>query len=249
MKDDREILPSSCVDALMLCLRQRDSHTEQHTRRVAARAVQVGEILGLSPLRLRTLAVGGLVHDIGKLAVPDAILKKPGPLDEAEHALIRRHPELGTRLLSALGAVPETSLQLVRDHHERLDGSGYPRGIDEEQLAVETRILTVCDVYDALISPRVYRPAWCHSAAMALLRNGTGTAFDTRCVDALEQTLAARRTLATAAVALAVALVIPAVSLAGRRIAVSPSRSASSLAFASSSEHTVGVSSASPPSR
>jgi len=203
----------------------------------------------MSGEELDQIAQAAELHDVGKMAIPDAILKKPGPLDEAEHALIRRHPELGTRLLSALGAVPETSLQLVRDHHERLDGSGYPRGIDEEQLAVETRILTVCDVYDALISPRVYRPAWCHSAAMALLRKGTGTAFDTRCVDALEQTLAARRTLATAAVALAVALVIPAVSLAGRRIAASPSRSASSLAFASSSEPTVGVLSASPLSR
>jgi HD-GYP domain-containing protein (c-di-GMP phosphodiesterase class II) len=198
MKDDEDVLLGSYVHALMLRLRQRDAYTERHTRRVAVRAVQVGELLGLSPPRLRTLAVGGLVHDIGKLAVPDAILKKPGPLDEAEHALIRKHPEWGTSLLSMLGAIPEAALHLVRDHHERLDGRGYPRGIDEDELEVETRILTVCDVYDALSSPRVYRPAWGHSAAMALLRSETGTAFDARCVDALEQALAARRSLATA---------------------------------------------------
>ncbi len=78
----------------------------------------------------------------------------------------------------------------MRDHHERLDGAGYPRGIGGDELELDTRILTVCDVYDALISPRVYRPAWDHGAAMALLRGETGTAFDARCVDALERVLA-----------------------------------------------------------
>src|SRR5262249_57050739 len=94
-----ETFLGSHVRALTMSLAQRDDYTEQHTRRVALRAVQVGELLGLSPSRLRTLATGGLVHDIGKLAVPDSILKKPGPLDDDEYEVIKRHPDQGARLL------------------------------------------------------------------------------------------------------------------------------------------------------
>jgi HD-GYP domain-containing protein (c-di-GMP phosphodiesterase class II) len=155
--------------------------------------VQVGEVLGLSGNRLRTLAIGGLVHDIGKLSVPDAILKKPGALDDDEYAIVQRHPEWGTRLLTELGGFSEAVRQLVRDHHERLDGAGYPNGLVADQIDLDTRILTVCDVYDALISKRVYRDAWSHEDAMELLRRETGTAFDERCVAALEQVIALER--------------------------------------------------------
>jgi HD-GYP domain-containing protein (c-di-GMP phosphodiesterase class II) len=177
------------VHALTRRLAEKDEYTERHARRVALLAVQVGELLGLSARRLRALAIGGLVHDIGKLSIPDAILKKPGPLDDREFEAIRRHPDSGSRLLQELGGFSETVRRLVRDHHERLDGGGYPRGLTEGQLDLETRILTVCDVYDALISPRVYRPAWTHEEAVALLRRETGTAFDARCVAAIEQVL------------------------------------------------------------
>ena len=119
----------SHVRALTIELGRRDAYTEQHTRRVALRAVQVGERLGLSKRHLRTLAIGGLLHDIGKLAVPDAILKKPGPLDDVEYAVIKRHPDWGTRLLDQIGGFPKTVRRLVRDHHERLDGRGYPNGL------------------------------------------------------------------------------------------------------------------------
>jgi putative nucleotidyltransferase with HDIG domain len=179
----------SHVRALMIELAQRDDYTEQHTRRVALRAVQVGERLGLSTRHLRAVAMGGLLHDIGKLAVPDAILKKPGPLDEAEYAVIKRHPIWGTRLLDQIGGFPKTVRRLVRDHHERLDGSGYPSRKTAEQIDLHTCILSVCDVYDALISSRVYRPAWTHAEAMALLREQVGTAFDARCVNALAEVL------------------------------------------------------------
>ena len=188
-----ETFLGSHVRALTLSLAQRDDYTEQHTRRVALRAVQVGELLGLSPSRLRALAIGGLIHDIGKLSVPDSILKKPGPLDDAEYTVIKRHPEQGVKLLDELGGFRDAVKRLVRDHHERLDGQGYPRGLSAEQICLDTRILTACDVYDALISPRVYRPAWTHNDAIALLRSELGTAFDTRCVNALEQVLAHER--------------------------------------------------------
>jgi hypothetical protein len=188
-----ETFLGSHVRALTRLLAERDDYTEQHTRRVALRAVQVGEMLGLSPSRLRALATGGLVHDIGKLSVPDSILKKPGPLDDDEYAVIKRHPEHGMKLLEGLGGFGEPVRRLVRDHHERLDGKGYPRGLRADEICLDTRILSACDVYDALISSRVYRPAWSHADAIALLRSEAGTAFDARCVNALEQVLALER--------------------------------------------------------
>jgi HD-GYP domain-containing protein (c-di-GMP phosphodiesterase class II) len=173
------------VRALMVRLARKDGSTEKHTRRVALLAVQMGEQLGLPPGRLRQLAIGGLLHDIGKLAVPSTILRKPAALTDDEFAVIRRHPDWGDQLLRELGGFAGCVHKLVRSHHERLDGTGYPDGLDEHSLDLDTRILTVADVYDALVSPRVYRPAWSHEDALALLRADTGTAFDARCVDAL----------------------------------------------------------------
>src|SRR5438128_1572346 len=175
------------VRALTVRLAEKDASTEEHTRRVAMLAVEIGEKLGLSPNRLRSLAIGGLLHDIGKLSVPDSILQKPGPLDDDEFDVVKLHPERGRELLNELGGFDETVRRLVLDHHERLDGSGYPRGLTDAELDLATRILAVCDVYDALVSPRVYRSAWPREKALALLRDEWHTAFDARCVAALEQ--------------------------------------------------------------
>ena len=183
------------VRALMVSLGAKDTSTEEHTRRVAMLAVELGEQLGLSPGRLRSLAIGGLLHDIGKLSVPESILNKPGSLDDDEYGVIKLHPERGRELLSELGGFDEAVARLVLDHHERLDGTGYPRGIEGAELDIATRILAVCDVYDALVSPRVYRPAWPQDRALALLRDESHVAFDARCVDALERVLAPRREL------------------------------------------------------
>jgi HD-GYP domain-containing protein (c-di-GMP phosphodiesterase class II) len=180
------------VRALTVRLAAKDTSTEEHTRRVALLAVQIGERLGLSPIRLRSLAIGGLLHDIGKLAVPTAILQKPSALDESEFAAIKLHPERGRELLNELGGFDDSVKRLVLDHHERLDGSGYPRGLDAKDLDLETRILAVCDVYDALVSARVYRPAWPTERAMELLRDESGTCFDSRCVETLERLLDAK---------------------------------------------------------
>lgn len=183
----------SNVRALLAHLADKDAYTELHTRRVALRAVQVGEALGLSGGRLRSLAIGGLLHDIGKLSVPPEILQKPGPLTDREYEVIRRHPEWGRSLIRELGGFPAEVERLVMDHHERLDGTGYPRGLGGQSLDVETRIMAVCDVYDALLSQRVYRDAWSETAALELLRDQSGTAFDARCVAALERVLEAER--------------------------------------------------------
>ncbi len=189
---EEEAFMGSQVRGLMVALAHKDAYTEEHTRRVALRAVQVGEELGLPPARLRSLAVGGLLHDIGKLRCPDEILKKPGPLTDAEYGIVREHAEAGRKLLKELGGFADPVLRLVRGHHERLDGTGYPQGLDEGEIDVDTRILAVCDVYDALRSTRVYREAWSHERALALL-HGSGDAFDPRCVAALERVLARER--------------------------------------------------------
>jgi len=173
------------VRALMARLESKDRSTEEHTRRVAHWAVAIGEALGLAPGRLRDLAVGGLLHDMGKLSVPDAILRKPGPLTDDEMDVIRRHPGWGDELLAELG-YPAHVRRVVRGHHERLDGSGYPDGLAGDAIDLETRILAVADVYDALVSPRYYRGAWEPERALGLLRDESGTTFDARCVAALE---------------------------------------------------------------
>jgi hypothetical protein len=184
---EEEAFLGARVRALVLRLGEKDAATEGHTRRVAMLAVQVGEALGLSRGRLRTLALGGLLHDMGKLSVPSGVLTKPGPLDDAELAEIRKHPAAGERLLRDLGGFAPGVLRLVLDHHERLDGSGYPRGLAGGELDLETRILAVCDVYDALVSDRVYRAAWTPDRAIALLRDPAQ--FDASCVAALESVL------------------------------------------------------------
>jgi putative nucleotidyltransferase with HDIG domain len=172
------------VRVLMARLERKDRSTEEHTRRVAEWAVAIGEALGLSAGRLRDLALAGLLHDIGKLSIPDAILGKPGALTDAEMDVIRRHPVLGDDLLAELG-YPEQIRRGVRAHHERLDGTGYPDGLRGDEIDLDTRILSVADVWDALVSPRVYRSAWTPERAMALMVGDTGAAFDERCVAAL----------------------------------------------------------------
>jgi putative nucleotidyltransferase with HDIG domain len=194
-----EAFLGSHVRALMVSLAEKDEYTEEHTRRVALRAVQVGEELGLSPVRLRELATGAIVHDIGKLAVPDSVLKKPGKLSTDEFEAVKRHSEKGYRTLKELG-FREPVRRLVLDHHERLDGTGYPRGIAGPAISLDARILAVCDVYDALISTRVYRDAFTHEQAMAILREEAGHKLDRRCVAALERVLEAQRTPAAIAV-------------------------------------------------
>jgi putative nucleotidyltransferase with HDIG domain len=188
-----EAFLGSHIRALLVALADKDGYTEEHTRRVALRSVQVGEELGLAPERLRDLALGGLLHDIGKLRVPDEILKKPGPLTDREFEVVRRHVDYGAALLRELGGFPRIVHGLVRSHHERLDGSGYPSAARAEETPLDIRILAVCDVYDALRTTRVYRPAWSHEKAMALLKEGAGELFDPRCVDALERVLGRER--------------------------------------------------------
>jgi len=186
------------VRTLLRKLDRHDRSTEEHTRRVATWAVALGESLGLRGGRLRELALAGILHDIGKLSVPHAILAKPGKLTDEEMAVIRLHPVWGDELLAQLGH-PERIRRWVRGHHERLDGSGYHDRLEGSCLDLQTRILAVADVYDAVVSPRVYRSAWTGDRALALLREGAGTLFDERCVAQLEALTAGRTAGAPAA--------------------------------------------------
>jgi hypothetical protein len=186
---DEEAFLGSRVRALMLRLAAKDPSTEGHTRRVAALAVQIGERLGLAERRLRLLALGGLLHDMGKLAVPTDILNKPGLLSEEEYSVVRQHPGWGRELLAQLGGFAPPVLRLVEGHHERLDASGYPHGRATGDLELEVRILMVADVYDALTDDRVYRPAWPPWQAFELLDSYAGNALDRGCVQALHDVL------------------------------------------------------------
>jgi putative nucleotidyltransferase with HDIG domain len=180
------------VRALLVRLGVKDDYTAEHTRGVALRAVQVGEELGLAPVRLRELAVGGLLHDVGKLAVPNDILQKPGALTDDEFDVIKKHPEAGGDLVRELGFSKQVA-RLVLDHHERLDGTGYPRGLGAPDLDIETRILALCDVFDALMSKRVYREAWTLEHALEHLNGEAGAKFDPACLKALERVIARER--------------------------------------------------------
>ncbi len=182
------------VRALLLRLQEKDRSTEEHTRRVAMLAVRVGEHLRLPAATLRQLAVGGLLHDIGKLSVPEAVLCKPGKLTADEFDAIKKHPGDGVKLLRELGGFPDAVLKLVGEHHERLDGSGYPDALAGPQLGIGPRLLAVCDVFDALTDNRVYRSAWDVEDALALLRSEAGTKLDAGCVHALETVVLGRQT-------------------------------------------------------
>ncbi len=169
-------------DALEL----RDQETMGHTQRVVALAVSLGEALGLGPDDLVHLQWGAYVHDLGKIGVPDAVLRKPGPLSPDEWRLMQRHPEQGFNLLQRLFFLSR-SLDVVRYHHERYDGGGYPLGLKGEEIPLLARIFAVADAFDAMTNDRPYRNALPTEEAMSELRRHRGKQFDPQVVDALER--------------------------------------------------------------
>ncbi|MFQ3586663.1 MAG: HD domain-containing phosphohydrolase [Fimbriimonadaceae bacterium] len=146
------------VQSWVKAVEAKDPYTAGHSERVMSYSVRIGERIGLSPTELRTLKVGTLIHDIGKIGVPDAILNKPGPLTDGEHAIVRFHPEVGASLIAEIPSFADC-LPIVRHHHERLDGSGYPDGLKGDEISVLVRIVAVADSFDAMTSDRAYRKA------------------------------------------------------------------------------------------
>ena len=162
----------------------RDPYTSGHEHRVGLIARAIGKELGWSTQRCKSIELIGLIHDVGKIAVPAEILSKPMRLNALEMGFIKRHAQVGYDMMKDIqfdSPVAETILQ----HHERSDGSGYPHGLKGDQIILEARVITVADVLDAIASDRPYRPALGVEAALEELTNGRGTLYDTDVVNAL----------------------------------------------------------------
>ena len=174
-----------------LGLKVKDGEAAAHNLRVARLCVHIGRQLSMSAAELRLLARAGLMHDIGKLGIPDAVLSKHSALDDAEWSLMRSHPEIGLTLLDRAGQSSREVLAVLY-HHERLDGSGYPHGLAGDSIPIEARIVAVADTYDALTSDRPYRRACSHDDARRVLEAEAGLRLDARAVGALLASLTAR---------------------------------------------------------
>jgi putative two-component system response regulator len=155
----------------------KDGGTEAHVERVARGARALGLAAGLSGAVLDSLYFGGIVHDIGKIGVPDAVLLKPGPLEPAETELMRRHVSIGVNIARELRSAADV-VPIIRHHHERFDGRGYPDGLHGRDIPKPAMIVSICDAYDAMTSDRPYRAAMASSYAISELRRGAGTQWD-----------------------------------------------------------------------
>jgi putative nucleotidyltransferase with HDIG domain len=166
------------VVGLVEALDRRDPSTARHCEAVADHSGAMASALGLDIHRADRVRLAGLLHDIGKVAIPDAILNKPGPLSEAEWAYMRRHPEIGAKMLS--GPQLADVREWVLAHHERPDGRGYPCGLRQNNIPLEARIVAVADAYEAMTSDRPYRAGMKPDLAREQLRDGAGSQFDAR---------------------------------------------------------------------
>ena len=163
-----------------------DSHTTAHTDRVALVARHLARLLRLRPEDQDVAWRGGKMHDIGKLGIPHTILEKRGPLAADEWAVIRQHPLIGENMVRPLKTAG-TLLPIIRHHHERWDGTGYPDGLKGEQIPLLARIVATCDAYDSMVTDRPYRPGRPPSTALAILKSGKGSQWDPHLVEMLIQ--------------------------------------------------------------
>ena len=170
------------LEALGNALDLKDAETEGHSKRVTAYTLALGRAVGLSEAQLRVVGRGAFLHDIGKMAIPDAILRKPGKLTQAERAIVRTHSELGYQMVQKIPFLRE-SAEIVYAHQECFDGSGYPRGLRGEQIHIGARIFAVADTLDAITSNRPYRKASPIAAARKEVLRCAGTQFDPAIVD------------------------------------------------------------------
>lgn len=182
-------LAKGWLDAIMAFgLLVKDRETLGHNRRVAQLCIHIGRELAMTAAELRLIARSGLLHDVGKLAIPDAILGKDSSLDEAEWTLVKTHPEMGLSILDRVGRSTREALAVLY-HHERMDGSGYPYGLVGDAIPIEARIVAVADTYDALTSDRPYRKACSTWEARRVLRDEAGAGLDPKVVAALLRSL------------------------------------------------------------
>jgi len=175
------------IFSLARAVEAKDSSLEAHTERVGMNARRLGEALGLGEETLDDLLWGGVIHDIGKIGIPDSILLKPGPLTVDEFDLMKQHVFIGEEIARPLRSAHDL-LPIIRHHHERIDGTGYPDGLAGDAIPLGGRIVAICDAFDAMISDRPYRKGLTHANAMATLVAGAGTQWDGQLV-AIFQTL------------------------------------------------------------
>ena len=178
--------------ALAAALEERDRYTGEHSESVVDLTARVAEALGLGPDEVSDVRRAALLHDIGKVGIPDEILNKPGPLDQREWRIMREHPAIGERILRAIPGLGPIA-RVVRHEHERWDGNGYPDGLAGTEIPLAARIILACDAYHAMVSDRPYRRAMSHTDAIAELNAHAGTQFDPDVVEALIGYLYGRR--------------------------------------------------------
>lgn len=169
------------INTIITTLHEKNKREEQHSRRVSQLCEQMGEALGLNEDKVNELKTVGLLHDIGKIAIDEAILNKNGTLNAEEWVEIRKHPEIGYRILSTVNNMSEMA-EFVLSHHERWDGKGYPQGLSGEQIPLQSRIIGIADAYDAMISERSYKKALTKEEAIQELTANAGTQFNAECV-------------------------------------------------------------------
>jgi diguanylate cyclase (GGDEF)-like protein len=180
----------STVEALANALEANDEYTSKHARWITDLSLRVGRELGLEEHALKRLELGALLHDIGKIGIPSEILSKPGRLTADERAVMETHPELGERIIAPIDRLQEVGA-IVRHCHERWDGHGYPDGLADDAIPLESRIIFVCDAYHAMTTDRPYRKRLSHPEAVRRLREGAGTQFDEDVVEVALQVLEA----------------------------------------------------------
>jgi putative nucleotidyltransferase with HDIG domain len=179
---------TAAMESLSATVDARDAYTAGHSRRVQQLALAIGRELGLSQAELDLLGHAALFHDIGKLAIPDAVLLKPASLTADEWALMQRHADEGARIIDRLGFLND-AVPAIRHHHERFDGTGYPEGLGGEDIPLGARIIHVADTLDSMLTTRIYRAARPADEALGELRQASGSQFCPRCVSALERLL------------------------------------------------------------
>ncbi len=185
MRRKKESFPEllfECLRAIVSSLEEKDSYTHGHSLRVAEYAVILGEALELSESELRDLELSALLHDIGKIGIPDYVLLKPGRLTKSEFEIMKSHPVRTARILEKISAL-DRIIPGVKYHHERWDGLGYPDGLRGEEIPLFARIILIADTYDAMTSTRPYRLALDKSVAFEELRRCSGTQFDGQLVE------------------------------------------------------------------
>jgi HD-GYP domain-containing protein (c-di-GMP phosphodiesterase class II) len=177
LQDELKRRQDATICAFMQMLDLRDIDTGIHSTRLAEWAVRVGERLGAAEEQLADIEIASLLHDLGKVGIPDAILHKPGPLTDSEFAELRKHPEYGWTILRRMPGFERAALCILH-HHERVDGRGYPSGIRGADIPISARIVAIVDAFDAMVSDRCYRAALPVEEAIRRLYESAGTQFD-----------------------------------------------------------------------